>query len=142
MISRRRGGIWPGVKFIAFGIALLVCAVTFGAACSDDPPDAMSGSKPGTERWVVYLASQSIDLAPYKKAQAEGDPLDVIEAKLVKEMKAESKRFARGLKELNGSVIEYWVLSNAITIEVPAGNVGSVGTMEGVEKMIPDTVLK
>ncbi len=122
--------------------ALVGVLTQLGVACSDDAGEAIKGSSPGTERWVVLFEGDAPDLTDYKKAQATGKGLAAAEAKLRADAQTRHKGFEKGLKELEGKVVERWWMTNAVTVELPSGNVGSLQHMDGVAEVKPDTLVE
>jgi len=129
--------------------ALLACALAMlplAAGCTDDekpPVQALTGSKPGVERYVVYLEGEPPDLTEYETALADspGDVLKIVEG--LRQAAAEKHEgFARAIRAYDGKVVDHWYLTNAVTIEIPAGNAASLSELGGVVRVMPDEALK
>lgn len=124
----------------------LVLVFLLASACSDGGGDAsgsgLPGQRDGTERWIVYFADEGPDLAEYRKAIAARSGVDAAEAKLRADALERRREFAKSLKELEGTIVEHWFLTNAVTVEVPSGNVGSLKHMAGIAKTAPDRLIE
>jgi hypothetical protein len=124
----------------------LICGLAFFAAgCPEDKPEGpkpLEGSTPGMQRYVVYFGSGGPDLTAYRAA-VENEPEKVGE--LVDKMRAEAKaarmKFVQKLKAYDGRVVDYWWMSNAVTVEIPAGNAASLHVIEDVKRVEPDKLL-
>ena len=135
--------------FRALGPLALACAVLQTplvlSACSDDEPppiQPLAGSKPGTVRYVVHLQGDPPDASAYREALAK-DPAKA--AQLAEELKMAAalnrKKLVQALKAYDGRVVDHWFLTNAVTVEIPAGNALSLTAIDGVTKVEPDQLL-
>lgn len=127
-------------------VTLVVVAALVGVgACSDEEAPVvtpLAGSKPGTQRYLVHLQGAPPDAAAYHEALEE-DPAKAVEiAEGLRQSVVEGrKKFVQALKAYDGRVVDHWWLTNAVTVEIPAGNALSLGAIDGVVKVEPDQLL-
>jgi hypothetical protein len=125
---------------------LLALLALFSLACSDDGAavdgPVLTGQRDGSERWVVFFADDPLDLTAYRSAQKAGAGVREAEEALRDQAAARRKEFAKNLKDLEGVVIEHWYLTNAVTVEIPSGNVGSLRHMAGIKEIRPDRLIE
>jgi len=112
--------------------------------CSDDGGEEvkpLEGSRPGTERWLVYLKGDAADLAAFR---AEADAAKKAELQKQLQATASSARaeFEKRLEEFDGKVVAHWWMTNAVTVEIPSGTDKSVLQIEGVDRMVADQPLQ
>ena len=120
-------------------------ALGFGAGCSDPPPEGpapMPGAKPGTQRWVVHLVGDAPDLVAYRAARGKGEGVETAEDALRKAARDRAKPLRQSLKGLDGKIVDYWWMTNAVTVEVPEGAVGTLKGLDGVDRIVPDQLLE
>lgn len=127
-------------------LLVLVAAAWGLAGCPEEEADApkpLEGAQPGSLRFVVYLKGDPPDLTEYRKALAENpDEVPEIVEELRETVKAERKDFERSLKAFEGKVVDHWFLTNAVTVEIPAGGAPSLPLVNGVERVEPDRMLQ
>jgi hypothetical protein len=136
--------LWQGRSFWA-GIAfyfLLVSPIVGCNESSEDEVQAIQGSLPGSERWVVYFDSKELDLTAYRNAQAKGEDTAQIETMLRESAKERYKEFEAKLKGFEGRIVDTWFLTEAVTIEVASGALGTLRTLPGVVKIEPDRLIE
>jgi hypothetical protein len=125
---------------------LLVLLSLLAFACSDDGDTAdgpvLGGQREGTERWVVHFADEPLDLTAYRAAQKAGAGVREAEEALREQAVARRKDFAKNLKDLEGVVVEHWYMTNAVTVEIPSGNVGSLRHMAGIKEIRADRLIE
>jgi len=128
------------MRWLPFTLLVLAAACSDDGGSSDGP--ALVGQKEGSERWIVLFDDEPLDLTAYKAAVTAG--AGVLEAEDALREQAEKRRrdFAKNLKDLEGSVVEHWPLTNAVTVELPRGNVGTLGKMAGVKELRPDRLIE
>ncbi|MCP4503253.1 MAG: hypothetical protein GY822_25225 [Deltaproteobacteria bacterium] len=128
-------------------LVLAGCFV-FGAlavtGCTDDDDEEkkpLTGSRPGTERWLVFLKGASLSMEEFR---AEKDAAK--KAELEKQLRQGStlarSDFEKRLEEFDGTVVTHWWMTNAVTVEIPSGTDKSVLQIEGVERMSADQPLQ
>jgi hypothetical protein len=124
---------------------LLAAAMLALGGCSDDSgaiPQALGGSAPGLERYVVHLAGEPPDASAYNSSLLEDpDKVPALVAELRAEAELSRKRFVQALNSYDGRVVDHWWLTNAVTVELPAGNAASLRAIDGVVKVEPDQFL-
>ena len=132
----------PIRRWLPVGVALLALLLGCGFSCGDPPPSgALSGTAPGLERWVVYFEGEP-DLSGYREAVEEGPKAARAYAKKKREeAKARLAKVAEQLRSIQGNIVDYWWMANAITVEIPAGNVESLKVLPGVKEVRPDKLL-
>lgn len=126
--------------------ALLGCVLLAGMpGC---PSDDDAGGKPtlgadGRERWVVTLEGEPPDLAEYR-ALVRDNPKAAAPyvAKMRDNLMSGRTELEGFLTSVDGRVVERWWMSNAITVEVPAGAVESLKKQAGVKRLAPDVTLE
>lgn len=134
----------PSIRAAAAGG--LLAAALLAAACDDEPvaPEAqpLAGSRPELERWVVHLKGEPPDPAPYREA-LEKSPEQVPEIAEKLRQKAMQARagFVQRIADLGGRVVDHWWLTNAVTVEIPGGNVPTLKVLDEVERVEPDRLL-
>jgi len=112
-----------------------------GGGCPSDENQGtagLEGSRPGYVRYVVYFADEPADLTAYRKARAAGEDVGDIVALLQDEARKRRLDFAKRIAELGGVVVDYWPLTNAVTVEIPDGSVATLGAFEGLARVVPD----
>ncbi len=130
----------------ATALVLSLGAGPFGAmGCSDDELPSiqpLAGSKAGTVRYVLHLAGDAPDASAYRAALKE-DPAKAaaIAAELKETAAAGRRKLVQALKAYDGRVVDHWWLTNAVTVELPAGNALSLTAIDGVVKVEPDQLL-
>ena len=120
---------------------LMVFVALSGFGCEEDEaetPQAIPGSKTGSERWVVYFGNGDVDLTAYRAARAEGKSTESIEEDLRAKAKERYKEFESKLAGFDGTVVDYWYLTPAVTVEIPSGARGTLKTLPGVTEIKPD----
>jgi hypothetical protein len=126
--------------------ALVVCVLAGAAACSDDDDEvaggALLGSNEGVERWVVHFETGAPDLTAYHAALDKDGDTASIELQLREQAMTRRQDFARAVGELGGKIVDYWWLTNAVTVEIPVGNVKSLKMMSDVKELTPDRLLE
>ena len=90
---------------------------------------------------MVYFTGELAGVEAYRKARAAGESTVDLQKKLQADAKAGRAAFVKTLGEVNGKVVEHWWLTNAVTVEVPAGAVSALKTMAGVSRVEPDRLL-
>lgn len=128
----------------ALAACVLVAPVAL-SACSDDEPPAvqpLEGSKQGTARYVLHLEGAPPDSSAYRKALAEDPAKASALADELREAAAASRRqLVQALRAYDGRVVDHWFLTNAVTVEIPAGNALSLQAIDGVARVEPDQLL-
>lgn len=147
-----RGSTAPARAASRRAAALLLMVALGGAVglgvggCSgdgDDAPPALAGAGDNTLRFIVYFDEKAgADLSAYRKAVAAGKDTAEIEAGLREEAKKRHKEFTKQLETFRGEVVEYWFLTNAVTVELPGVNGANLQNIEGVVRVEPDRLLK
>lgn len=136
----------PGSTCAALlGVALLALVPAVGCDGDEPPPtpSALPGSRADLERWVVYLKGEGPDLTEYKKALKETpEKIPAIVEELRKEAARARASFVQRLATLDARVVDHWYLTNAVTVEVPAGNVETLKLLDSVERIEPDRLLE
>ena len=128
----------------ALSLSLLMGASVL-SACSEDelpPIQPLAGSKPGSQRYVVHLQGPPPDASAYHEALKD-DPSKApeIAATLKESAAASRKKLVQALRAYDGRVVDHWWLTNAVTVEIPAGNALSLTAIDGVVKVEPDQLL-
>jgi hypothetical protein len=132
------------LRQLALSCAVLAAPLALSACSDDEPPPVqpLAGSKAGTVRYVVHLKGEPPDASAYRAALKE-DPAKA--AKLAEELKMAAalnrKKLVQALKAYDGRVVDHWFLTNAVTVEIPAGNALSLTAIDGVAKVEPDQLL-
>jgi hypothetical protein len=120
-------------------LSLGLLAALVSCAADDEGPRAPAGTKPGSERWVVFFTGDGPSLDDYRKAQGTGADLAPLEARL-RTAAARHTAFGRQLAGINGQIVDVWWLTNAVTVELPAGAVDTLKELDGVARVAPEQV--
>lgn len=119
--------------------AMVVAGVV---ACDDEAPPGpapLPGARPGTQRFVVYLAGDGPDATAYRAAlQDDPSTAPSLAEALRQQAVAQRRGFLQALRAYDGVVVDHWWLTNAVTVEIPAGNAMSLTAIDGVLKVEPD----
>lgn len=116
------------------------------SACSDEEPVAvqpLEGSKAGTLRFIVHLQGPPPDASAYLAA-VKDDPTKALALadELKRTVASDRKKLVQALRAYDGRVVDHWWLTNAVTVEIPAGNALSLNAIDGVVKVEPDQLLE
>lgn len=132
-------------------LPLLVVALgglLLGAALVGCPSNGAASGKAtigadGRERWVVSFAGEPPDLAEYR-ALARDNPkaVDPYVTQMRDSLMRGRTELEGFLSSVEGRVVERWWMSNAVTVEVPAGAVETLKTLPGVKQVAPDLTLE
>jgi hypothetical protein len=128
------------LPLVVVSLVALLCA---GFSCGDPPPSgALAGTQAGLERWIVVFEGEP-DLTEYRAALKEGptQARAYLEKKRVETMQARAP-LAEQLRTMSANVVDYWWMTNAITVELPADNVESLKVIPGVKEVRPDKLLQ
>lgn len=121
--------------------ATVIAAV---AACEDEAPrgpEPLPGARPGTQRFVVYLAGDAPDATAYRAAlQDDPSTAPPLAEELRQQAVAQRRGFLQALRAYDGVVVDHWWLTNAVTVEIPSGNAMSLTAIDGVLKVEPDVL--
>jgi hypothetical protein len=97
--------------------------------------------RPDRERYLVHLDVAPIDVAAYQ--QLSDDPAAAKEFAdgQRKQLLLKVPGFERALAAIQGSVVERWWMSGAVTIETPKGTAATLQTAPGVRSIRPDQLI-
>lgn len=112
------------------------------AACEDETPkgpDPLAGARPGTQRFVVFLAGDAPDATAYREAlQDDPSAAPPLAEALRQQAVTQRRAFLQALRAYDGVVVDHWWLTNAVTVEIPSGNAMSLTAIDGVLRVEPD----
>jgi hypothetical protein len=97
----------------------------------------------GKERWVVTFEGEAPDPAEYRTlAKDNPKAADAYAAQMRDAVMKGRTEIESFLTSVDGRVVERWWMSNAITVELPAGAVESLRKQTGVKSVAPDQTLE
>ncbi|MFZ9889792.1 MAG: hypothetical protein ACO3JL_20035 [Myxococcota bacterium] len=136
------------VRFLFLPSLRILCCSTMAivglAACEEEQPpgpEPLAGARPGTQRFVVYLAGDPPDASAYRAALKD-DPSSAppLAEALRAQAEAQRRGFQQALRAYNGVVVDHWWLTNAVTVEIPTVNAASLTAIDGVVRVEPDVL--
>jgi hypothetical protein len=133
----------PLTRSAVAALALLALAAAGCPSNGDEQGPKPTTGAEGRERWIVTFDGSAPDLGEYRALQRDNPKaVDAYVGQMrdgVMRGRAEMESF---LGSVEGRVVERWWMTNAVTVEVPAGAVETLKKQPGVKSVAPDLTLE